>query len=100
MNLLDLLSQTIEKKASDLHITVAVPPTIRVNGSLERLGDQNITTKDTIEITQQMLGEKQLQELENKGEIDFSYSNPGLGRFRVNIYKQRGSYGIAIGQYP
>ena len=96
MNILDLLSGTIEKKASDLHITVAVPPMIRVNGSLQRMGEQSLTPKDTIDIAQQMLSVKQLQELESKGELDLSYSNPGLGRFRVNIYKQRGSYGIAI----
>lgn len=96
MNILDLLSKTIEKKASDLHITVAVPPMVRVNGSLQRLGDQSLTPQDTIDIANQMLSEKQLQDLEARGELDLSYSNPGLGRFRVNIYKQRGSYGIAI----
>jgi twitching motility protein PilT len=96
MNILDLLSTTIEKKASDLHITVAVPPMIRVNGSLQRLGDQSLTPQDTIDIGRQLLSAKQLQELEARGELDLSYSNPGLGRFRVNIYKQRGSYGIAI----
>lgn len=96
MDILELLKTTLDNKASDLHITVAVPPIMRINGRLERLGDQALAPKDTIDLAHQMLTEKQLQELEAKGELDLSFSNPGLGRFRVNIYKQRGSYGIAI----
>jgi twitching motility protein PilT len=96
MNVLDLLQRTVENKASDLHITVAVPPIMRINGSLERLGDISLSPKDTIELARQILTESQLAELESKGEMDLSFSNPGLGRFRVNIYKQRGSYGIAF----
>ena len=96
MNILELLQKTIESKASDLHITVAVPPMIRVNGMLERLGDCALMPKDTIDLAKQVLTEAQLIELEAKGELDLSFSNPGLGRFRVNIYKQRGSYGIAF----
>ncbi len=96
MDILELLKQTIDSKASDLHITVAVPPIIRINGKLERLGDVSLMPKDTIDLAHQILTENQIQELEAKGELDLSFSNPGLGRFRVNIYKQRGSYGIAF----
>lgn len=96
MNILELLRITQDNKASDLHITVAVPPIMRVNGRLEKIGDQSLLPKDTIDLAHQMLTENQLQELEAKGELDLSFSNPGLGRFRINIYKQRGSYGIAI----
>lgn len=96
MNILELLRITQDNKASDLHITVAVPPIMRINGRLEKIGDQSLLPKDTIDLAHQMLTESQLQDLEAKGELDLSFSNPGLGRFRVNIYKQRGSYGIAI----
>ncbi len=96
MDILELLQKTIDYKASDLHITVAVPPIIRINGRLERLGDQSLMPKDTIDLAHQILNEGQIKELQEKGELDLSYSNPGLGRFRVNIYKQRGSYGIAF----
>lgn len=96
MNILELLQKTIDNKASDLHITVAVPPIIRINGELVRMGEQNLMPKDTIDLANQILNQSQIQELEEKGELDLSFSNPGLGRFRVNIYKQRGSYGIAF----
>jgi len=96
MQIIDLLAKTIEMKASDLHITVAMPPVLRINGELTRLGDEKIMGPDAIDLAHQMLTEKQRLELEKKGELDLSFSNPGLGRFRVNIYKQRGSYGIAI----
>jgi len=52
--------------------------------------------KDTNDLVQQLLTEKQFMELQSQGELDLSFSNPGLGRFRVNVYKQRGSYGIAL----
>lgn len=97
MDLLELLTKTVEAKASDLHLTVAVPPMIRVNGSLTALEDYPLLSpNDTRDIVLEMLDEKQQLELDARGELDLSYSNPGLGRFRVNVYKQRGSYGIAI----
>ncbi|MFZ5353583.1 MAG: type IV pilus twitching motility protein PilT [Bacillota bacterium] len=96
MDILELLKITTDNKASDLHITVALPPIMRVNGSLVRIGEQNLMPKDTIDLAHQILTEHQIQELEAKGELDLSFSNPGLGRFRVNIYKQRGSFGIAF----
>ncbi|MCT4595186.1 MAG: type IV pilus twitching motility protein PilT [Anaeromicrobium sp.] len=96
MNIIDLLKKTVEAKASDLHITVAVPPVIRVNGNLERLDEKSLCPEDTISLAEELLTERQLEDLQEKGEIDISFSNPGLGRFRVNVYKQRGSYGIAV----
>lgn len=97
MDLLQLLTRTVEMKASDLHITVAVPPVVRINGSLTILdGYPTLGQAETEELVRQLTNEKQKQDLDVKGELDLSYSNPGLGRFRVNIYKQRGSYGIAL----
>ncbi len=96
MDILDLLATTVNLKASDLHITVMMPPVLRINGELKRLGEEKVSGQETIHLAHQMLTDKQKEELEAKGEIDLSFSNPGLGRFRVNIYKQRGSYGIAI----
>ena len=96
MQILDLLTTTIERKASDLHITVGMPPVLRIDGELRRLGEERVTKVETFDMAQQLLSEIQLELLEKNGELDFSFSNPGLGRFRGNIYKQRGSYGIAI----
>ncbi|MCA0386451.1 MAG: type IV pilus twitching motility protein PilT [Firmicutes bacterium] len=96
MEILELLAKAIELKASDLHLTVASPPIIRVNGKLEKLTDTRMLPEVTQRIIHQMLTVDQINTFENKGELDFSYSYPGLGRFRVNVYKQRGSYSMAL----
>jgi len=96
MEILELLAKAIELKASDLHLTVASPPIIRVNGKLEKLSEARLMPEDTQRIIHQMLTVDQINTFENKGELDFSYSYPGLGRFRVNVYKQRGSYSMAL----
>lgn len=95
MRLLELLEKTIQLKSSDLHITVASPPIIRVNGELTKLGDTKLTPEETKEMIEQLMTPEQLKVFLEHGEIDFSFSNPGLGRFRINVYKQRGSYAMA-----
>ena len=77
MELLELLTLALEKKASDLHISVAVPPVIRVNGKLRRLDMPSFSPRDTENMVNQLLTEKQKNDLEAKGELDFSFSNPG-----------------------
>ncbi len=96
MNIIDLIAKAIEKNASDLHISVGIPPTMRVNGELEKIDDKLLSPIDTEELIKQILSDEKLMDLDEKGELDFSFSNPGLGRFRVNAYKQRGSYSVAI----
>ncbi|SES71550.1 twitching motility protein PilT [Natronincola peptidivorans] len=96
MEINTLLKTALDSNASDLHITVSVPPIIRVNGRLLRIGEKQLTTTDTEMLMKQILLPEQQRLLEERGELDVSYSTPGLGRFRVNIYKQRGSICIAI----
>lgn len=96
MHIIELLDITVSEKASDLHLTVGSLPIIRVNGHLKRIGDLKLMPSDTEQIVKEMLSQDQREVLDARGEIDFSYSNPGLGRFRVNAYKQRGSYSIAL----
>ncbi len=100
MNLFELVNLGIEKKASDIHITVGIPPTFRINGTLVNIGERPLEPQDTMELTKESMSEKQFKELDEIGEIDFSYSSPGIGRFRVNAYKQRGSYGMALRVIP
>lgn len=92
----ELLLQAIERKASDLHITVGLPPMIRVYGELIKLNNEKLSPACTEEVIRQILDEKGFAKLLETGEIDTSYSHIGLGRFRVNAFKQRGSYGVAI----
>jgi len=96
MNLEELFRTTIDQGGSDLHITVGVPPTIRKNGRLIRLQDKIVDSKDVEVYIKQMLTEKQMDELREKGQVDLSFSLDGIGRFRVNAFKQRGSLGAAI----
>ncbi|MBE0451391.1 MAG: type IV pilus twitching motility protein PilT [Clostridia bacterium] len=96
MNLFELLSIAVKAGASDLHLTVASPPIMRVNGKLIRMMNDNLTPDDTLRIIQEILKPEQIVVFEERGELDLSYSHPGLGRFRVNVFKQRGSYGMAL----
>ena len=96
MRILEILKVAVESGASDVHLTVASPPIMRVNGKLIRMNEERLMPEETLKIIREMLTEDQIIAFEKKGELDFSYSNPGLGRFRVNIYKQRGSYSMAL----
>jgi len=96
MDIHEILKKAVELKASDIHIVVAVPPTVRINGKLTRIGETPLTAADTKELVEQVLTDSQLKVLEEHGENDLSFSSPGIGRFRVNAYKQRGSYGMAM----
>lgn len=87
-------------KASDIHITVGLPPVLRINGKLENLGEGKLSPEDTKNLVYATLSEKQIKVLEEDGEIDTSFSSPGAGRYRVNAYKQRGSYGMALRIIP
>ena len=100
MNISELVKYATEKKASDIHISVGIPPVLRINGELQILEEMILKPNDTKELVKQTLNEIQFQQLEEKGEIDTSFSNPGIGRYRVNAYKQRGSYGMALRIIP
>ncbi|MCM1990880.1 type IV pilus twitching motility protein PilT [Oceanirhabdus seepicola] len=91
----ELLENTIQCNASDLHLTVGASPNVRVDGELQRLNYKKLMPLDTEEYAKEILEEK-FDEYMEMGEYDISFSLAGLGRFRVNVYKQRGSHAIAI----
>ena len=95
------LRTLIEREGSDLHVKVAVPPTVRLHGELMPLeGFQPLTAEDTEKAFHDIAMERSLQEFEEAGEADFSYSISGLSRFRVNVFKQRGSISIVCRAIP
>src|SRR6187551_1748164 len=97
----DILIEVIKQKASDLHLTAGAPPMIRKRGSLVPIeGLPKLTPTDTREIIYAVLNSSQRQRLETDWQIDFAYSVPGHGRFRVNAYFQRGSLGAAFRLIP
>lgn len=95
MTLNELLQQTIVRHASDLHLTVGIPPTMRINGELIQINNEKLLPNDTEKFAREIL-EENYKTYNEIGEIDTSYSVSGIGRFRVNVYKQRGSSAIAI----
>lgn len=96
MNTQDLLVKAVELKASDLHISVGVPGTVRVHGKLRYIDDYKLTPADTKQIVRDLTSDTQWEKLNRVGEVDFSYSLPGLKRFRVNAYRQRNTYSVAL----
>jgi len=101
MNIDELLKIAIERDASDLHLKAGNYPTIRVHGNLINLTElQKLTTNDTKDLAEQILTEYQLARLKEELDIDFAYSLTDFGRFRGNVYFQRGSLVIVLRIIP
>lgn len=92
----DMLAKAVELKASDLHITAGVPGTVRVYGKLAFMDDYRLLPEDTKKIVRDLTNDLQWERLNKVGEVDFSYSLPGLKRFRANAYRQRGTYSVSL----
>jgi twitching motility protein PilT len=96
----DYLFDTIERGASDLHITAGLPPMVRIDGKVKPLDYAPLTPHITRELIYDILSNEQRQRLENEWELDFSYAVPNTARFRVNVYFQRGALGAAFRAIP
>ncbi|PAD36429.1 type IV pilus twitching motility protein PilT [Terribacillus saccharophilus] len=96
----ELLITAMEIKASDIHMTVAVPPVFRVHGVLRRHHSENLTPADTEQMAKAILSEKLWERFKEVGEVDLSYSIPGVSRFRINVYHQRGCVSLAVRVVP
>ncbi|MDD3594511.1 MAG: type IV pilus twitching motility protein PilT [Candidatus Gastranaerophilales bacterium] len=92
----ELLELVIDNNASDLHLSVGLPPIIRVHGELLKTELPDLTAQDVEQLVFSMLTAEQRRYLEQHLELDCSYGIFGLGRFRVNIYKERGTYAAAL----
>ena len=92
----EILTVAKQMKASDVHITVGIPPKVRVHGALTNMNYPVLTKADADAIIKSTMNERQLAILEDKGEVDFSFSIPAVGRFRVNVFKQRGALSAAL----
>lgn len=92
----ELLKRAVDSMASDLHVTVGLPPILRINGRLTTVGEDKVKPEETERFVRSLLNNDQWQKYNELGELDFSYSSQGIGRFRVNAFKQRGSHALAI----
>src|SRR5262247_2585105 len=101
MHINDLLKIAVEWKASDLHLKVGAFPVIRVDGTLLPLADmRRLMQEDTIAMAFSIMSARQKEKFKNNFEIDIAYNVPNLGRFRVNIFQQRGTVGLVLRVIP
>lgn len=99
-NLMDLLVQVSNNKGSDLHLIVGLPPMMRVDKVLRSLGKESLTEDDTKSLAYSVLNQRQIESFEAKLELDCSFSINGIGRYRLNIFKQQGKISLALRIIP
>ena len=101
MNINDLLKIAVERKASDLHLKVGSHPIIRIDGELNALPElKRLMQEDTIAMAFSIMNARQKQRFKEEFELDIAYAVPGLGRFRCNIFQQRGAVGLVLRVIP
>jgi twitching motility protein PilT len=101
MHLNDLLKIAIDRGASDIHLKVGSYPVIRINGKLLAMTEQKrLMQEDTIAMAFSIMSARQKQKFKDHFELDMSYSVPGLGRFRCNVFQQRGTVGMVLRVIP
>jgi twitching motility protein PilT len=99
-NFKSVLQELIQRNASDLHLKVGRPPTLRVNGELEPLQRPPMRPEDLKALAEQLMTPRQVKQFAEEKECDFAIGVPGIGRFRVNVYQQRGSLCYAMRAIP
>src|SRR5450755_4526491 len=101
MHIDDLLRIAIERKASDLHLKVGNYPHVRVDGELVPLTEQpRVSAEDMLNMALSMMSNRQNQKFKEVVELDMAYGVAGLGRFRVNVFQQRGNVGMVLRVIP
>ena len=92
----EMLTSFVEKGASDIHLHAGLKPMIRVNGRLIPVSDSKLAPRATEGLVEMMCDERQLETFRQMNQVDLAYSVPGLGRFRVNLFRQRGSVSAVL----
>jgi twitching motility protein PilT len=101
LNIDDLLRRAVESRASDLHLKVGNHPYFRVDGQLNALNDvPRVTPEEMLSMAFSMMTNRQKQKFKETAELDMAYGVAGLGRFRVNVFQQRGNVGMVLRVIP
>lgn len=101
MHINDILKVAAERQASDIHLKVGAHPVMRVDGNLQVMTEfKRLMQEDTIAMAFSIMSSRQKERFKHQLEIDIAYSVPGLGRFRCNIFQQRGSVGLVLRLIP
>ena len=101
MELHDVLNVAVKEKASDVHLKASLPPILRIYGGLTPVKNQEKLTPDEVnKIAMRLMNDQQKEVFKAVHQLDMAYSVPGLGRFRVNVFQQRGATGIVFRVIP
>ena len=101
IDLTSILNTAVKGRASDVHLKAGVPPILRINGSLVPLRNhERLAPDDVANVALRIMSDSQKESFRLRHQIDMAYSVPGLGRFRVNIFQQRGAVGIVLRVIP
>jgi twitching motility protein PilT len=95
-----LLGTALDRRASDLHLTVGAPPTIRVDGHLVPLDEPTLDDAGLRGALHALVGDDRRERFEREKELDLAYELPGRSRFRVNVFIQRGHIGAVMRAIP
>ena len=98
LDITKLLTVMNEHDASDMYITVDSPPAYRVNGTVRPAGNRCLTPEETYDLCKSVMNDKQQQEFDTTNEMNLALYYPSLGRYRVNIFRQRGCIGMVVRQ--
>ncbi len=96
MDIKELFKVMVDNEASDLYLTVARPPTYRIEGKIRSIGDHIFNPQELETLVKSVMSESQLREYGEQLELNMAMSLPGVSRFRVNVFRQRGSAGMVI----
>src|SRR4030067_3506179 len=96
MTLKEMLAEMLRTKASDLHLRFGLKPTLRIDGTLRQIETQSIAIEEMEGVLNKIITEDQKTRFSKKNEMDLALSVSKMGRFRINIYRQRGTVGVAI----
>lgn len=99
-NLDEILIQSVKSGASDIHLTTGRPPSYRIDGVLAPIEGERLTPQMLEELLMPLMDVRHRGELQDNGQTDFAYAIPGVGRFRVNVFKQRGTLASVMRSLP
>ncbi len=95
-----ILDKCIEVNASDIHLTVGRPPTLRIHGKLKSLEEPDLTPEDTAKYIKHVCSEEHMKQMDEACGVDFGFAYKDKARFRVSVYRQKGFFGIVLRQLP
>jgi twitching motility protein PilT len=100
VSIVDYMKLASQHNASDIHITVNTPVAFRINGELQPADDRVLKPEDTLSMARELLTGEQYEDFLGQGDLDLSYEIPGVSRFRINLYRQKGYAGLTIRLIP